>query len=744
MGRTLVVAEKPSVGRDIARVLGCTQRMEGALGGEQWCVTWAIGHLVTIMEPEELDPRWKSWRAEDLPILPPDMKLKVIPKTKQQYGVIRSLMRSEDITDIVCATDAGREGELIFRYIYAMAGCKKPVRRLWISSMTDEAIREGFAGMRPGADYDALYDSARCRAQADWLVGMNASRAFTLRYHALLSVGRVQTPTLQMLVKRRAEIEAFQAKQYWQVQADFGDYTGLWFDPERKAAEGGERGQEKRIDQADQAEAIAARVRGAQATIESATSEEKREIAPQLFDLTTLQREANQILSFTAQRTLSTAQALYEKHKLITYPRTDSRHLPKDMAGKTRKMLEALPEPYAQWAKPLLGSALPMSRRVFDDAKVSDHHAILPTPKRPSLDALSADERKLYDLIARWAVAAFWPPYVYDALRVVTRAGEAGDRFISTGRVVRAMGWKEIYQDLRSEKKRDEEKEEQSLPALQQGDIRRVEAVRVKQESTKPPTPHTDASLLYAMEHAGREVEDEELRERMKDHGLGTPATRAAIIERLMAVGYAQRKGKQILATDKGMQLIAVAPADITSPETTGRWEKGLADIAQHQGDGERFLEGIRRLCEHLVQYAATQAPAVAFAQEERGGKRGAPRATATGARKKSAASAGGEATTPSAAALEIPCPLCGQGRVSENSKAFGCSRWREGCKFTLWKNALQRDGGPALTARIVIQVLGTGAVRGSTGTITWERGQLRFSPASALSHTADTQANKP
>ncbi len=728
MPRTLIVAEKPSVGRDIARVLGCKQRMEGALGGgklpsgEECAVTWAVGHLVTLMEPEELDERYKKWRAEDLPILPTDMKLKVIPKTKAQFSIIRALMRDAETKDIICATDAGREGELIFGYIYEMVGCKKPVRRLWISSMTDEAIREGFAQLKPAEAYAPLHASARCRAQADWLVGMNASRAFTLRYNALLSVGRVQTPTLQMLVRRRAEIEAFTAQPFWLVQANFDDYTGLWFDPERAE-------NPKRIDAEEAAQAIVRRVKGRPARVESAAREEKRDLPPQLFDLTTLQREANRLLSFTAQRTLTTAQSLYEKHKLITYPRTDSRYLPKDMLGKLRQALAAVGEPYARWTKPLLEGKLPMSRRVFDDAKVSDHHAILPTPKRAELDKLPPDERKLYALIAQRTVEAFLQPYAYDTVRVVTAvSGGAGetDRFVSTGRVEREAGWKEVARALGEEKsgKRGAEDEEQSLPALAEGDARQVQSARVKQETTKPPTPHTDASLLYAMEHAGREVEDAELRERLRAHGLGTPATRAAILERLIHVGYAQRRGKQLWATDKGVSLIAVAPADIASPETTGRWEKGLTDIAQGAADSERFLQGIRRLCERLVRYAAAEAPPVAFAQEERrggkpSGRKGAARA----------------ADKPAAQSLDIPCPLCGEGRVTENSKAFGCSRWKQGCKFTLWKNAVQREGGPALTEPIVRALLREGAVRGSTGTLRLENGQPRFAPSAVLAN---------
>ncbi len=699
---TLVVAEKPSVARDIARVLGAKGRGEGCITGETWCVTWAVGHLVTLMEPEELDVRYKKWRAEDLPILPEQMKLKVLPKTRSQFAVIKKLMASKDIADIVCATDAGREGELIFRYIYQMAGCKKPVRRLWISSMTDEAIREGFSAMKPASAYDALYDSARCRAEADWLVGMNASRAFTLRYGALLSVGRVQTPTLQMLVRRRQEIAAFVPQDYWLVQADFGDYKGTWFDPAKQE-------NEKRIASQTQADAIAARVAGQAARVAEATREAKRELPPQLFDLTTLQREANQLYGFTAQRTLSLAQSLYEQHKLITYPRTDSRYLPRDMIGRAKQTLDKLCAPYDGWAKAALDMP-PVFPRVFNDAKVSDHHAILPTPKTAALDKLPLDARKLYDMIARRLIAQFYPAHVYDALRVVTEVGQ--DRFGSTGRAVTEAGWKAVYADLKGKK---DDAEAQPLPALGKGDARTVLSAKTQQEQTKPPAPYTDASLLYAMEHAGREVADEQLREQMQSHGLGTPATRAAIIERLITVGYAQRQGKALVATDKGEQLITVAPSDITSPETTGRWEKGLADIAAGSAQPERFLEGIRRLSAHLVRYAASEAPDVAFATEQRRGK---------GARRKAAI-----------APLSARCPLCGEGQVTENSKAFGCSRWKQGCAFTLWKNALTREGGPTLTRAIAEKLLADGRVQGKSGEIVLEKAQIRFNPASKIAN---------
>ena len=371
MGKILIVAEKPSVARDIARVLGVNTRADGYLSNDRYVVTWAIGHLVSLKEPEELDEKYKRWRTADLPILPAEMELKVLPKTRSQFSVVKKLMNDKEIDSLICATDSGREGELIFRYIYTMAGCKKTFDRLWISSMTDEAIRAGFDQLKPGSDFDHLYESARCRSEADWLVGMNASRAFTLRYDVLLSIGRVQTPTLQMRVSRRKEIEAFNSETYYTVQADFGDFQGTWFDP---ADEGN-----KRIAQQEKAKEIAESIKGKTAEVLSSQSEEKRDLPPQLYDLTTLQREASSMLGFTADKTLKTAQALYEKHKLITYPRTDSRYLSHDMGPSVKKALLSLEDPYAKWASSVLAQPIPQPKRIFDDAKLTDHHAIIPT-----------------------------------------------------------------------------------------------------------------------------------------------------------------------------------------------------------------------------------------------------------------------------------------------------------------------------------------------------------------------------
>lgn len=693
--QTLVVAEKPSVARDIARVLGAKTRGESCLVGAGYTVTWALGHLVTLKEPQELDERYARWRAEDLPILPERMETKVIKKTKSQFAAVKKLMNDRETGEIICATDSGREGELIFRYIYEQAGCQKPVMRLWISSMTDEAIRAGFESLMPAAAYDALYHSARCRADADWLIGMNATRAYTLRYGVLLSVGRVQTPTLSMLVRRRREIDTFVPKTFYTVRASFGDYEGTYID---------EKG-EKRIDSAQAARAIAERVRGKSARVESATREHKVERPPLLYDLTTLQREANAQFGFTAKKTLATAQKLYEQHKLLTYPRTDSRYLSRDMLGKVKTTLERYDGELAAIGRQALHFGVNLTPRVFDDAKLTDHHAIIPTGKRAEGLSLTADERKLYELVARRLAAAFYPHYEYDALRAVTAVAtaEGQDRFLSTGKAVVQMGWREIVR-FDAPKRRKREDEEQSLPPLAPGDMRDCRSAEAKEEQTKPPKEHTDASLLSEMEHAGRQIEDEELREEMRDCALGTPATRAAIIERLIEVGYVRRSGKNLLATPKGMRLIEAVPPEIASPETTGRWERALSQIARGSGGEERFREGIARLAAFLVSHAA-KAPDVPFEKEER---------RARGKRPKD---------------LGIACPLCAKGRVAENSKSFYCTRFREGCAFTVWKDALVRGGGPPLTAKLFTLCAKSGDVRGSTGTIHYENGRVSFTP---------------
>ena len=592
MGMICVLAEKPSVARDIARVLGANTPGKGCLKGGGYVVTWAVGHLVTQVNPEEIDARWKTWRQDTLPMLPENIPLKIIAQSRDQFQCVKTILNAPQVDSVICATDAGREGELIFRRIYQMAGCRKPFRRLWISSMTEEAIQEGFANLRDGADYDGLYASALCRSDADWLVGMNGSRAFTLRYDSLLSVGRVQTPTLSILVKRALEIRNFVPENYWEVQADFGGYRGTWIDKDGKT----------RIPDEKTAKEIVSAVTGREGEVLEVSTERKRVPPPLLYDLTTLQREANARYGFTAQKTLNLAQALYEKHKLLTYPRTDSRYLSHDMRPKVQGILKGMPEPLrALVLSP--DKAVDPGKRVYDDAKLTDHHAIIPTGRRPG--ALTADEQKLYEMVARQLIAAFYPDMEYDAMSAVTGVGE--HKFLSRGRAVIAQGWQAANPPLRSKPKKGEE--EQALPQLQKGQRVPVKSAKAVAKKTTPPSPYTENTLLAAMENAGKFVENEELRRQMKERGLGTPATRAAIIERLIAVDYVRREKKALIPTDKGIRLIAVAPEQLSSPETTGRWEKGLSDIAAGKMDPNRFMQSIRRYCAFLCQYAVTAPP---------------------------------------------------------------------------------------------------------------------------------------
>lgn len=622
MSKKLIVAEKPSVARDIARVLGVKERGEGCLVGGEYVVTWAIGHLVSLCEPGEVDEQWKKWRMADLPMLPEKIPLKVLPGTKDQFAVVKGLMLSKEVDRLICATDSAREGELIFRYIYQKAGCKKPVERLWISSMTDAAIRQGFAELKPAAFYDSLYESARCRSEADWLVGMNASRAFSLAYNAHLSVGRVQTPTLNLIVKRDLEIERFVPADYWEIRADFGDYEGLWENPGTK---------DTRCPTEGEARAVRDAVAGKDAEVVESRVERKKVPPPQLYDLTSLQREANKKLGYSADRTLKLAQSLYETHKLITYPRTDSRYLPDDMKPKIAETLKKLPPAYAPFVNaPALDWGM-QSKRFYDNAKISDHHAIVPTDKTADSSKLTRDEALLFDMIARRLIAVHYPYYEYEAAKVVTRVGE--HRFRSNGAMPVVEGWRALY---RGDKPEDREP---PLPLLSVGDARRVQKASVKKCQTKPPAPHTDASILNLMENAGRDIEDEALREQMKSSGLGTPATRAATIERLIEVGYARRRGKTIVSTEKGRQLIAVVPEQIASAVTTGKWEKFLSDLAgQKDAEGraaksERFMSGIRRFSVFLVD-AAQHGPAVKFAEEAPAKRKQATRKQAAGRRK--------------------------------------------------------------------------------------------------------------
>lgn len=690
MGKTLIVAEKPSVARDIAQVLGVQGKGEGYLTSDEYTVTWALGHLARLAEPDELDAANKKWTLAQLPLLPTRWEVKPIPKTRAQLAVVKRLMKERSVDCVVCATDAGREGELIFRWIYELAGCNKPCKRLWISSMTAEAIREGMGNLRPSAEFDALFASALCRARADWLIGMNLTRACTVKYKALLSVGRVQTPTLALLVNRQREIDRFQPETTYGVEADFGDYTGVY----------APQGKEKQFSAHEDAEAIARAVARETGTVTRSEREPFTEPPPQLYDLTTLQREANKRYGLTAKRTLAAAQTLYEKHKAITYPRTESRYLTFDLKSKVQTVLETLPPPYQAFARQAAQNIAAMGAgRVFRKELDADHHAMIPTGKPVALEKLGAEDRKVMELILARFTAAFMPAAQGEKRTVMTRVNDA--EFLSQSTQVLKPGWRAIDGPAAAKAP--------PLPDLAVGDSRRVVAAASKTHVTEPPKPYTDATLLYAMEHAGRQVEDEQLAAAMKKHGLGTPATRAAILERLLDVGYAVRSKKAILPTEKGTRFIELVPEALASAELTGQWEYGLNEIAQRKPvDGafvQRFMTGVTRLTTETV--AAVKA-------DER--TAAVPTETRQKTRRRSAA--------PN---LGIACPICGKGKVTENERAFGCSRWKQGCGFTLWKDCLARHGGPQLTAPIVTALLRDGQVRGSTGTVLLTGKTLRF-----------------
>ncbi len=702
MGKILVIAEKPSVGRDIAKVLGCRSRGNGCLFGDDYIITWAVGHLVALASPEELDDKYKNWTRADLPILPKAMKLKVLPRVKRQYDVVSGWMNHEDVDSIICATDSGREGELIFRLIYIMAGCTKPFQRLWISSMTDEAIREGFERLRPGSDYDTLYHSAKCRSEADWLVGMNGSRAFTLTYDTLLSVGRVQSPTLAILVKRELERRAFVPEPYLELTATFTRYKGRWFDPARR----GEGTAAFRIDPArrEEFERLRDELKGKMGEVIQVDSEERTFKPPQLYDLTSLQRDANRILGFSASKTLRIAQNLYEKRKVITYPRTDSRYLSHDLYKTLKTRLSKLTGgPWEPFATQAMASERKLGGRVVNDARVTDHHAIIPTGKAAGGKGWDEDETALFDLIARRYIAIFLEDQLVEYQTVETVA--EGHHFLSKGRLIHQKGWSELYDPLQPKRRRSDE--EQELPSLKVGDTKKVSSAKLADKKTEPPAPYTEASLLSAMENAGRELEDEELREQMKDSGLGTPATRAAIIERLIQVRYVRRRGKILTPTDKGITLIQVLPAALSSPETTGRWEKELAEIGRGEADPEAFMEGIRRLVVELVRESGQKNTEVSFPQETRTHDPSAPKVSLG------------------------KCPLC-ESDVLENSKAYYCSQWRSGCRFTVWKNCAKEQEGPLLTPEGMSALLAEKAHTVPEGTFSMVKGKpfVVFTPA--------------
>ena len=721
MAKTLVIAEKPSVGRDLAGALdGVFQRrkledikpkrgkkqaeetneevVEKAtskpkarstrdeavfLESDDYVITWAVGHLVQLAEPEEYDEKWKKWRMADLPIVPPD-GFKLVPrdaKSKKQLKLIETLLKRDDVDHVINACDAGREGELIFAYVYESVFGEsattnqppKPVERLWISSMTKQAIREGFEKLRPGTQMQSLEAAARSRSEADWLVGMNATRAATIRGRAwvggVVSIGRVQTPTLAMIVKREREIQAFVPEPYRLIHATFQPpYQGIWFE-----------GDETRIfGDLERADKIVAKVSGQDGTIESVERKEQSERSPLLYDLTSLQRDANRRFGFSARRTLQAAQSLYEGKKAITYPRTSSRYLSGDMVPQLKPTAGTLQpiEEYTKAAEYVLGlDQLPL-QRVVNDAKVDDHHAIIPTDIDHDVSGFTPDERRVFDLVARRFLAVFHPPARYARTTVITLVEE--ERFRTRGKITLEAGWRAVYGVEPDHERQSEEEDSEGgeIPALQQGQTVRCIAAEIEDKMTRPPPRYTEASLLSAMETAGKLIDDEELREAMKESGLGTPATRAETIETLIRREYIERVGRDLQATPKGIQVVTMLEEHkLTSPELTGDWEHKLADIEHGRGDRKQFMKAIAEFAKETVdQIAALDKEKLRPERVELG-----------------------------------PCPRCGAETgeiIRENSKAYGCTSWKSreetGCGFVIWKRVASRTLTPEIARQLI------------------------------------------
>ena len=589
MSKTLVLTEKPSVAKDIARVLGCKKSGNGCLIGDRYVITWALGHLVTLADPEAYDGKYKTWRMEDLPMLPEKMKLVVIPQTSKQFKAVSALLNSNEFSELVIATDAGREGELVARWIIQKAHFKKPMKRLWISSQTDKAIKEGFANLKPSRQYDSLARSAQCRAEADWLVGLNISRALTCKHNAQLSAGRVQTPTLAMIVKREDEILKFRPKDYYNVRVYFNEFSALYKDSKGQAY----------IGDIDSAQRIADEVKGARGTFTEVKKVFKHKAPPAAYDLTELQRDANRKYSYSAKHTLSLMQSLYETHKLLTYPRTDSRYITKDVVPTLTERLKAIAVgPYREAANALIRGRSIETKYIVNDAKVTDHHAIIPTEQYVDLNRLTRDERNIYDLVVRRFLAVLSPACEYDEVQVKATFGR--HNFYAKGQIMRSPGWKNAYNQADADD--EDEENEGTLPVINQGAPAFAKDCRVLTKQTKPPARYTEATLLTAMENPSGQIDSGELRDVLKTSGgLGTPATRADIIEKLFDSFCVERRGKEIVPTSKGRQLIGIVPADLKSAELTAKWEQRLSMIAEGKENDRQFIAEMRKYASSLV-----------------------------------------------------------------------------------------------------------------------------------------------
>ena len=592
--KSLVIAEKPSVGRDIARVLHCNQKGNGFQEGSKYVVTWALGHLVTLADPEEYDKKYTKWEMDTLPIMPKEMKLVVIRQTAKQYQAVKNQLYRKDIQDVIIATDAGREGELVARWILEKAGCHKPLRRLWISSVTDKAIREGFANLRDGREYLPLYGAAQARAEADWLVGINGTRALTCKYNAQLSCGRVQTPTLAMIAAREEEIRNFKAQDYYGFVIHAGQVKWNWQDRKNKSF---------RTFNKERIQQIEKDIKGAELVIQRVEKKSKKSYAPGLYDLTTLQREANQRYGFSAKETLNIMQRLYETHKVLTYPRTDSRYIGKDIVPTIKERLQACGVgPYRKLAGSLAMKPIRVNGSFVDDKKVSDHHAIIPTEQFVQLDHMTNEERKIYDMVVRRFLSVLCPPFEYEQVTMEAQAG--GHGFLAKGKVVKAQGWKSAYEEDYEEGSSGEEIADQVLPERKTGEKLSVEGAQITQGKTKPPARFNEATLLAAMENPVKYMQTKDakaVKTLGETGGLGTVATRADIIEKLFHSFMMEKRGQEIYLTSKARQLLELVPEDLKKPELTADWEMKLSHIAKGKMKKEVFLRNIRSYTKDIV-----------------------------------------------------------------------------------------------------------------------------------------------
>jgi DNA topoisomerase III len=673
-----VVAEKPSVARDIARVLGVRRKGNGCLEGDGYVVTWALGHLVHFSEPDDYGPPWNErWSMAQLPIVPQQWKLKTDKRTASQFQIVKKLINDSATQELIVATDAGREGENIFRLIYEHARCKKPCRRLWVSSLTDSAIRQGLERLQPGSVFDDLAAAARTRAQADWLIGMNLTRAYTVHNKGLCTIGRVQTPTLAMLVERERQIADFKKAFFYELVARLQEGFSAKYSKDGQT----------RIDKKEEAEKLHQQLSPHKVgTVADIQVNVRRHRPPPLYNLVELQRDANRRFGFTAAKVLEHAQALYETHKLITYPRTESRHISEDMVPQLPQILENMDHPQAGAALERLRSGLRLSKAYVDKNKLTDHHAIIPTGQKPS-PTLPPPLRKVYNLVAARFVAIFLPDHVVEETTVTLDIG--GACFVAKGSKVLEEGWK-VVEPRRENRRQDdnkkkgddaagndaEEEDRSPLPPLTKGQQVHVEGMEVVEKETKPPRRYSDATLLTAMKNAGRQIEDEALAEAMKESGLGTPATRAETIERLIRSGYAERQKKNLAPTEKGKGLIGAVAEPLRSPQLTAEWERKLKEVEEGRLSAAQFYSTIVNFVEGLIPRVgdSPMLPAEAFA-DRRGGK----------GRGKGARNGGGEVSVLGS------CPKCKKGSVRENTKAYGCSRFREGCDFTIWKTVARK-----------------------------------------------------